>query len=277
MQIQNILVPIDFSDCSKNALRFAIQIAKTFKAKIHMVNAVHVHAPHPNIVGSSLVASVIADYEAQVIESFKELEKEEISLKDVPHEADRFLSYLIDAIYTETVNKKIDLIVMGTRSSHTGLEQLLGSRATDIVATAKVPVLIIPEKWVYKPIRKIAFAFDLNEKIDTNHYSLLNELAKMNDSSIMGFSIKENGAPPSNHDQTLIEDFIIHFDKGMAKMKIIEYNSIIEGIKAFAESQNLDMIALIPKEHTFLEKMFKKSITKHLVLESTIPLLALKE
>ena len=125
--IRNILVPVDFSHCSKNALKVSIVVAKAFNAKIHMVNAVHVHTPHPDLVGGSIVEAIIMDYEVQVKEAFDELESELFELKEVPHEADRFLSYLTDAVYTETKKKKIDLIIMGTRKDHTDFEQFFGT------------------------------------------------------------------------------------------------------------------------------------------------------
>ena len=39
-QIKKILVPIDFSDYSKNALKYAVQFAKQFNAKIYLVYVV---------------------------------------------------------------------------------------------------------------------------------------------------------------------------------------------------------------------------------------------
>ena len=83
MKINNILVPVDFSECSKNALRFAVHLAKLFDSKIHMVNAVHIHSHQPYLAGGNLVAAVIADYEEHVKESFKELELEVIELQEV--------------------------------------------------------------------------------------------------------------------------------------------------------------------------------------------------
>ena len=84
MEVKNILVPIDFSKCSKNALKTAIKLAKVNEAKIHLVNAIHVHTPHPDLSGGSLLESIISDYENQVKQSFEELESEIIELQDIP-------------------------------------------------------------------------------------------------------------------------------------------------------------------------------------------------
>ncbi len=258
-------------------MRFAIHLAKLFDAKIHMVNAVHVHTPHPNIAGGSVVASVIADYESQVKESFEELEREVIELKDVPHESDRFLSYLIDAIYTETVNKNIDLIVMGTKANLTGLEQLLGSRAADVLESATVPILVIPEQWKHESIGKIGFAFQTDEIKNPKRLKLLNKMAVALNAQVLGFTIKEDTSFVPAQEQKLYQKFIQHFDEDVASMRTIEAKSILSGIKEFSDVQKLDIIALIPKEHNFLERIFKKSISKNLLIETNIPLLAFRE
>ena len=160
MEINHILVPIDFSESSKNALRSAIKVAKRAKAKITLVNAVHIHTPLPYLKAGSLMDQFVSDYEESVQESFHELESEVIELKDVPHEEDSFVSYLVDAIYSETNSKNIDLIIMGTRSEHTVGERLLGSNSIDIIKTSDVPVIVIPERYHDFTPSKIGFASD---------------------------------------------------------------------------------------------------------------------
>ena len=76
MEVKQILIPVDFSKCSKNALKVAIGIAKKIGAKIQMVNAVHIHTPHPDFSGGVLIDGIISDYEEQVKQSFEELESE---------------------------------------------------------------------------------------------------------------------------------------------------------------------------------------------------------
>ena len=38
-RIKNILVPVDFSDASKQALRYACELADTFEASLHVLHA----------------------------------------------------------------------------------------------------------------------------------------------------------------------------------------------------------------------------------------------
>lgn len=277
MKFKHILVPIDFSECSKNALRFAIDLAKKFDSKIHMVNAVHIHSPNGDLIGGRLMEAVLNDYESQVKQSFEELEREIIELKDVPHEADRFLSYLIDAIYSECETKNIDLIVMGTRSSHDKMEHLLGSRTSDVIDSASVPVLVIPENWKKTTFEKIGFAFESEEIKNLNRIRMLNSMAKAYQANVLGFTIKNSADDITVQDQKIYKEIVSNFDEGIASVRTVESDSVLHGIEEFIDNQNLDMLSIIPKKQGFFDRIFKTSIAKNIVLDCKIPVLSFRE
>jgi nucleotide-binding universal stress UspA family protein len=277
MKIKNILVPIDFSECSKNALKIAISLAKDFGAKIHMVNAVHVHHPHPDFIGGSLMDSIMADYENQVKESFEELESEIIELNDVPHEADRFISYLTDAIYSESERKNIDLIVMGTRAHHDKIEHLIGTRATDIIESSKVPVIVIPENVKTFKLKKIGFASDLSEVKNFEKLKLIGTLARHFDASVLIFSIVEDPEKLTAMDQKLMREISERFKDVNCSARTVQADSIKEGIVKFAAFHELDLLAMIPRHRSFFERIFRSSVTKNIAIDADIPLLSFHE
>ncbi|MEP0367822.1 MAG: universal stress protein [Cyclobacteriaceae bacterium] len=276
MNIKNILVPVDFSECSKNALRFAIDLAKKFDAKIHMVNAVHVHTAHPDLVGGGLIQTVVKDYEEQVKASFEKLEQEVIELKDVPHSADRFLAYLIDAIHTEAETKNIDLIVMGTRAEHDKVEHLLGTHTSDVIESANVPVLVVPEQWS-GTIEKIGFAFESVEIKNLFRLGMLNNIAARFECKVLGFSVHKPGTKITVAEQKVFKEIVSCFDDSVASVRSIEAESPIEGILSFTKEANIDMLALIPKKKSFFQRIFQTSVSKNIVLEINIPLLSFRE
>lgn len=276
MEINNILVPIDFSECAKNALRSAIIIAKKVDAKIHMVNAVHVHSPHPEITGG-IIEEIVADYEEQVKQSFQELESELIELHDVPHEADRFVSYLTDAIYTETQEKKIDLIVMGTREKHETMEHLLGTRSTDVIDAIEVPILVIPEQHAGLAPKSIGFAFEYQGSITSETYGVLRRISEIFDAELLIFNVVADAQSISVKDQEILQKLRKVFGKINCPVRTIEANSASEGIERFTDSHELDMLAMMPKKHTFWERLFKKSITKSMAIDTKIPLLIFRD
>lgn len=276
MQINNILVPIDFSRCAKNALRAAIAIAKKSDAKIHMVNAVHVHSPHPEITGG-LIEEIVADYEVQVQESFRELESEVIELKDVPYEVDRFVAYLTDAIYTETQNKDIDLIVMGTRDKHSEMEQLLGTRTTDVIQSIPVPILIIPETYENFELKKIGLAVEYESSLLFQDFNVLKLLSLNFDAEILAFNISEDPSSLSMQDQKVITKLNSYLVPTKSSIRTVEASSITKGISDFTTNHELSMLAMIPKKHNFFERLFKKSITKAIAADVNVPVLIIRE
>lgn len=277
MQLKNILVPVDFSKCSKNALRIAIKIAKKADAKIHMVNAVHVHAPHPNFAGENMIEGVIKDYETQVKQSFQELESEIIELKDVPHDADRFLSYLTDAIFSECTHKDIDLIVMGTRSDHDKVEQLVGTHATDIIETSDVPVLIIPENCTSFEPKKIGFGSDFSKFLDYGRIDRLIWFSNNYDSETLVFHITDDPSSLSENEQREIDSLKAKLGEVNSSIRTSEADSPVEGILSFVDSHDLDMLALMPRKRGFFEKIFRKSVTKEIAIDPKVPLLTLPD
>ena len=55
------------------------------------------------------------------------------------------------------------------------------------------------------------------------------------------------------------------------------YNSdVIEGIDAYAQENNIDMIVMGTKSRSFFNRIFHKSMTKKMALQCELPLLILK-
>lgn len=276
MQIKNILVPVDFSPCSKNALLTAIEIARISKAKIHMVNSVHVHSHHPHVTGG-LIEEIVAEYEEDVKRSFDSLNSELIELQEVPHEAKRFIAYLTDAIYTESKNKDIDLIVMGTRAEHEPMEHLLGSHTTDVIESSEVPVLVVPEGQRATSFRRIGLACEYSKEIHLCDFSILKNLIALYQAELLIFSVAQDAEKLTIQDQKSIEKLSKVFENEKSSVRTVEADSVIAGINSFSANHQLDLLAIIPKKRNFLERLFQKSVTKSMALDSELPLLIFKD
>jgi nucleotide-binding universal stress UspA family protein len=58
------------------------------------------------------------------------------------------------------------------------------------------------------------------------------------------------------------------------KYHFITSENIDEGIIDFAETNNIDLLIVLPKRHTLLDKLLHKSLTTQLVLHSHVPVMA---
>jgi len=143
--INKILVPIDFSDYSKNALRYAAQFALQFKAKIYLIYVVEpMIYPADFSMGQVSLPSADIDIQKRGEEELYNLAKNFID-QAVQTEVIIKTGKPFVEINDTAAEKDIDLIIMATHG-HTGVEHLLfGSTAEKVVRKAPCPVLTLRE------------------------------------------------------------------------------------------------------------------------------------
>ncbi len=77
--IQKILVPIDFSDYSKSALKYAVNFCKNCKADMFLIYVVEpVIYPPDFSMGQIAIPSVNSEWDERAIQELDKLAKEEI-------------------------------------------------------------------------------------------------------------------------------------------------------------------------------------------------------
>lgn len=141
--ISCILVPIDFSVHSKNALKYALPLAERFKACLHLVYVVE-PTIYPADLGFGQV--VLPGVEDELREKgggeLEALVEREIGTRVKATTAVRS-GNPHQEILREADERGADLIVVATHG-HSGVEHMLfGSTADRIVRRSRVPVLII--------------------------------------------------------------------------------------------------------------------------------------
>ncbi|MFA5804531.1 MAG: universal stress protein [Melioribacteraceae bacterium] len=144
-QIKKILVPIDFSDYSKNALKYAVQFAKQFNAKIYLVYVVEpMIYPADFSMGQVAIPSADIDLHSRAEEELRKLSKDFINGSLQVEILIKTGKPFVEIIETASAND-IDLIIIATHG-HTGVEHLLfGSTAEKVVRKAPCPVLTLRE------------------------------------------------------------------------------------------------------------------------------------
>ncbi|NJD22015.1 MAG: universal stress protein [Melioribacter sp.] len=152
-QIKKILVPIDFSDYSKNALKYATQFAKQFNAKIYLIYVVEpMIYPADFSMGQVAIPSTDIDLHSRAEEELKKLSKDIVNGNSRVEILIKTGKPFVEIIEAASAND-IDLIIIATHG-HTGVEHLLfGSTAEKVVRKAPCPVLTLRE-----PVKGFQFA-----------------------------------------------------------------------------------------------------------------------
>lgn len=144
MNLRKILCPVDFSACSREAMRTAIELAgpETELVLIHVWQAPYVYGPDTTVAATFFAESrALAEEELAAARSEAEQRGprrvSSVLASGTPwHE-------IVDAARRDPA---IDLIVIGTHG-RTGLGHvILGSVAEKVVRHAPVPVLVVRER-----------------------------------------------------------------------------------------------------------------------------------
>jgi nucleotide-binding universal stress UspA family protein len=144
MRFQQILVPLDFSSHSAKALDVAIELAKQFKGRIHLLHSYPIYVGAVSPYGIVLPESFDRDCrEAAQREIGKWSDK--VNAAGVPVETTVTPSPPVEAIERLATEIDADLVVMGSRGL-TGLKHvLLGSVAERTLRTCPCPVLTVKD------------------------------------------------------------------------------------------------------------------------------------
>ncbi len=140
----SILVPIDFSDCSRKALQYAVPLARQFGSRLLLVHVMPVHY----FVGSEFGPVDVPVPEQEMRENseraLERLAREEIA-GAVPVATRVCRGQPVQEIVAVAREAGVDLILLSTHG-HTGLKHvLLGSVAENVVRYAPCPVLVVRE------------------------------------------------------------------------------------------------------------------------------------
>ena len=161
---------------------------------------------------------------------------------------------------------------MGTKGSSSIMNMLLGSVARTFIENSKIPILAIPESLKCQLHgNKILLALD-SKGIDNDHsINLLKQFNLLSDVSIDVFHV------------------IIPYEKVTLNIKtgkligvvdkIIEVGGIdpVAEIKKYVDNNDIGILAMVGRKHTFLERTFVESNTISELFASNIPVLILPD
>lgn len=144
LQLKKILVPIDFSDCSRKALQYAIPFARQFGASLVLLHVIQV---------SYAAGSEFGVVDVPVLErDLRESSEKELTVMagevvghQVPAEALVRTGRPVQEIVEAAKQLEVDLIIIATHG-RTGLKHVfLGSTTESVVRAAPCPVLTVRE------------------------------------------------------------------------------------------------------------------------------------
>jgi nucleotide-binding universal stress UspA family protein len=278
--IKRILVPTDFSPNARTAYEYAIDLAEKYKAQLDVI---HVFATlddgipmiEPDRISSVNLKKKLIEFVTHSIE--EDTDRGYSNLRKVSVNAELKLGNVTDTII-DLSEKDYDLIVMGSVGAGNFAEILFGSVTTKVAQEAFCPVLVIPENSRFHGVKKLLYACDFKYK-SFKHPALIAEVAAFFKARVDLVYVKNRNKKGDDYTQEL-SDMQTVFAKQTpnlsVKTHIVQEEDIFHGINQFADDNGTDMVVLVTKHYSFLEKAFHHSVTKEMAMYTQLPLWIIK-
>jgi nucleotide-binding universal stress UspA family protein len=275
--MKTILIPTDFSENSWNAMQYAATLFQEETCKYTLVNAYEIITPsvyNINVSYSDEFAKASESGLQEQLELFKKLTHHQNSW----FETLSTYGSITPAVEQMTNEASFDYIVMGTKGVSGIKEVLMGSNTGSVIKRVNCPVICIPEDAVFKHPKNIVFAADYKNISDKNILNPLLQLAENYNAEVAIVNIRNKEVVSATIDEVKEEFSLDGFLDKIPHDFYTQYaENVEEGLQIFIKENNADMIVMMKREHSFLEQLFTKSISKKMAFHTETPLLVIHE
>lgn len=281
--LKQVLVPLDFSACSENALHIALAMALRTGADLKLLHTISM--PLSMATEDMLQVNPLDELEkatnTKLAEIAREIETWVESEKYPPMTISTEVrkGFTAEEILLSAQDGNTDFVVMGTTGAGRVKGLLLGSTASQVLRKCKLPVLIVPEEVTFFDLGKVVFATDMVHN-DPDALKAIVHFA-----SIFGAELEVVHVlpPDSELSVTKLSNFDQAFSKVNAgaktKVKVFDpqHGNIVAALQQYLAVQNADAVAMLTHDRGFFEKLFHPSLTEKMAQQTALPLLALHD
>lgn len=261
--MDTVIVPVDFSETSLNAAKYAAQLLTGH----YGVNMVLYHS-----------YSKKADAE-KATESLEELKRDLmkdhiVKMEVLAREEDDF----VDGLEKTARHRKADLVIMGITGKSALAQVFFGSNTLKMAERKACPVLIVPQQALFSPLKHVMLTSDFKNTVESTPSEPIKDfldvfkpqLHIVNVDEELYISLSEHHDKEKQAMQKMFDDYNPEF----YFMRLFD---IDEAINLFAESRNIDLVIMVQRNQSFIKRMLMGSRTKTLSYHSKLPILVMHE
>lgn len=273
--MKRILIPVDFSDESLNALDAGHQLAKMVDGELTLLNVIEVGRAYLDASGEEMEPG---EDEHQFISKAKKNIKARLEelcgqFTDIEATSAVKIGNTYACISSMIEQNDIDLVLMGSKGASGLKELLIGSNTEKVVRYSGIPVLTIKEKVDFTGIDKIALALHPNDSFE-HVMSQVKHLQRVFDATLHLVTINTPGDWRTTRElHTFLKSVALNHDLENYELHFYDAKSFEEGIIYFASDQEMDMIGLLTHRRVGLGRIFSGSATEDVVNHARRPIL----
>ncbi|MFD0989627.1 universal stress protein [Mariniflexile jejuense] len=278
--MKNILIPTDFSENAWNAIDYALQFFSKTPCNIYLL-----HVNKPDVMSSSenLFTSNKNNSSNILVKPSKQRLQELLNRvkKNFPDNTNhKFFTisdtnYIIDSIRKQVLERKIHLIVMGTKGN-SGLKNFcIGSNAGNVITKVKCTTMVVPENARFIATKEIAFPTDFSIFYQAETLQPLVDVVEMFNATVRVLHVNKSGSELNEDQQRNKEYLDDYFANYKHSYEFLTNKFFEDAVQKFVDSKEINLITMLAKNLNYFQKILFHPTIKGISYYKDIPFLVL--
>lgn len=277
--MNNFIVPIDFSETSKNAARYAAHVANGVPdAHIILYNVFDALEYGSDSSPLDTVDDGEDDARKSIVELALDSVRTELTaitnakISLVAEEDNHFLDTLQKYVW----NNHIQLIFMGITGSSVLGQVFMGSNTLNLVRRGIAPVIIVPPHAQSTSAKNVMLLTDFKDIENTIPINTVKSILELFKPRLHIVNVDHE------HYVQVTDEYKterVKLETSLAAWKpdfyFIRLFDFMDAINQFVVDNNIDLILTFPRRHSFLSNVFKTTNTTKLAYHSDVPIAAI--
>lgn len=266
---QQVIVPVDFSSVSVNAVHYAARMLAAHGGKLRLMHAVNTAIPDPYVPAYYTMDAA----KEQSASSSAELETLARSIRadyGIQVEAEVIIGDLSGSLSDQIQKHRAELVVMGTHGAENWLDRMAGTNTEAMVNHLDCPLLVIPDGVVWKPWKNIACATDYSGAEESIAESLM-AYTMTEQPQMLFIHVSRPGEKVSAFNKELLQQYI----NRNLNLELLECggDSITATVLETANTRKSDLLVVQAMHRDWPDRFLHRSVVKQLAAHPTLPLL----
>ncbi len=279
--MMQVLIPTDFSDNSWNAIEYGLALYKKSKCTFYLL---HINPIPPYSGAGTSIHAASKNFEDHILKESREGLQEILArIAELPSTSQHsfvpvaLYDFFVDGIKREVEDKKIDLIIMGTKGA-SGLKKIaMGSNTGDVITRVKCPLLAVPEDAVFTKPKEIAFPTDYHLRYDLKVLDTLIDMTLLTGAVLRILHISKRDEELSEEqvkNKDFLDDYLLAVEHSF---HFVSGSKLEAAVQCFTESREIDMIAMVAKNLNYFQRILFRPAVEEISYHTKTPFLVLHE
>ena len=269
-----IVAGVNFSQCSTNALNFALSLYQNHIIHLYLISVIPPVIEHKSSYDEDFAS--VYTHNSQLINSLKNSIISNNKNSSISVSTEIITGYPEEVMTLRSREIKPFLVVIGSSLKPNTLAELLGSLTSDIIKKSSAPILTVPTDTNYptKALSNVLLITDFRSKSDTliDHIKPISITDNLTIHCVHFCSNK-----PDKFDNERLITWKKQLSLAYPQINLICSTLVGKNIQAeiqkYLSKNSIEMIAISRKKHHAISRFFHPDITKKLLFNTKLPVL----